>query len=127
MNRRALLKAMPAVLVAGAMPAVAVAVTVDPMVGLADAYVAAFNEWEAESAKDDGGNFDTPRHLELDEIKEVLAEKMEATPISSAACFAAFCRYVHVDNFIGDEIEQFPDMRRWQWKKIMEWSKATTA
>lgn len=95
MKRRALLKFAPAALAVGAAPALAaVPAANDPIIALCDAWVAAYQEWDAESEKDDGGNFDTPRHKELDIVKERLAEQIEATPITTdAGCSPiALCR-----------------------------------
>ena len=89
----------------------------DPIIALCDAWVAAFNEWDAEGAKDGGGNFDTPRHKELDAIKAALQGQIEATPISTDAGCAAFWRYVWADNYLRDDTAEYPDVRRWQLQK----------
>jgi hypothetical protein len=71
-----------------------------------------------------GGNFDSADCLEQDRIKDELEDLIKATPISTDAGFAAFCKYVETENYIGDESGEFPDMHRWQWLKVMEWAQA---
>lgn len=125
MNRRRLLKLAPTALAATAVPAFpAATVASDPIIPLCDAWVAAYQEWDAESEKDGGGDFDTPRHQKLDQLKEQLAERIEATPITSDAGCAAFWRYVDADNYLRDQSMDFPDVRRWQLMKLREWAEA---
>lgn len=124
MKRRNLLAALPAALAVGAVPAVAIAsVQYDPMVELANSYIDAFRAWDAAASEPDAGNFDTPRCRELDVVKEEIESKIKVTPIASDAGFAAFCRYVNAMNFISENNNDWPDMPRWQWDKIAEWSR----
>ncbi|MGN7868989.1 hypothetical protein [Paracoccus sp. 22332] len=125
MKRRALLKAIPAVAVLPAVAAVpAMAMPTDPIIDLCERYIIAFDAWGAASAEEGEGNFDGPLTTRIDAEKIRLSEEIKATPISTAAGFAAYCRFVAVDNFMRDESEDFPDMHRWQWEKIKAWSEA---
>lgn len=125
MNRRSLLQALPA---AAAFPAVVaapgLAAPTDPLVDLCERYIKAFDAWEEASEHEGEGNFNGPLTTRIDAEKGRLAEAIKVTPITTAAGFAAYCRFVHVDNFMRDESEDWPDMARWQWNKIKEWSEA---
>jgi|GEM_PF-1880422 len=125
MKRRVLLKMAPAALALGPVPAVAARpVADDPIIGYASRWSDALDIWLEAAARTDGGNFDLPIHLEMDEIKDAMIERMKETPITTAAGFAAFCDYVHRDQHFGDEAEQYPEMQRWQWDKIKAWAEA---
>lgn len=97
----------------------------DPMVKQAEDWVAAYKEWGDLAALPEGGNFDTPRMLELDSLKEDLLQRIRETPISSNAGFAAYCRFVSADNFAGHD--DYPDIPRWQWEKVQAWAEANAA
>lgn len=126
LSRRRLLSAAPAFgfagLMAGAVPALAA--PADPIIDLCELYIKAFDAREVASAEEGEGNFDGPMTTRLDAEKARLSEAIEATPITTAAGLAAYCRFVAVDNFIRDESEAYPDMQRWQWDKITEWAEA---
>jgi hypothetical protein len=124
-SRRNLLKSLPAFAVLPAVAAVpAMAASVDPITDLCERYVSAFQAWEDAGELEGEGDFDGPLTTALDAEKSRLIEAIEITPITTPVGFAAFCRFVHVDNYMRDQTNEFPDVRRWQWLKIMEWVEA---
>ncbi|MTH77571.1 hypothetical protein [Paracoccus aestuariivivens] len=129
MKRRTLLKLAPAALAVGAAPSFAAnLIAEDPIISYVRQWLAAFEAWGEASARPDGGNFDLPIHLEMDCIKDAMEERMKATPITTAAGFAAFCHYVQTDQHFGADSEgEQPEIQLWQWAKIKEWSEVRAA
>ncbi|MDQ7776942.1 MAG: hypothetical protein Q4615_14250 [Paracoccus aminovorans] len=119
MNRRDLLKLAPAALAATATPAAALCIAdpADPMVDLAAEYEAAFDAWDQSASE-------TAEEAALEVAKDAIKDRIQLTPITTAAGFAAFCRFVHVDNYFRDPGTDWPDLARWQWDRIRSWAEA---
>lgn len=125
LNRRSLLKAAPAFAVLPALAAVpAMAQSADPIIAYVDRWLEAYDAWNAAVDAPEGGNFDSPACLEQDRIKNEMEALIRQTPITTEQGFRAYCQYVAVDSYMSDETNEFPDMRRWQWIKIMQWAEA---
>ena len=122
MNRRQLIAAAPVMAFASAVPALAA--VDDPMIGLCQQYIEAFKSWEAAAYEPGEGDLDGPLSTFFDGRKDRLEAEIKSTPVSSDAGFAAFCRFVRVDNYFRDESQDFPDMPHWQWAKIFEWAES---
>lgn len=110
-------------MMAGAIP-VAAASAADPMVALVSRYIEAFRSLNAASYLDGEGDLDGPITSAIGAEKDALEAEIRDLPIQTAAGFAAFVRYVHVDNYMEDEASEFSDMPRWAWLKIVEWAEA---
>lgn len=124
-SRRNLLKAIPAVAVLPALAAVpAMGQPADPIITYTKQWIEAYHAWEDAAQEPDGGNFDSPACLEQDRIKQEMENLIRETPITTDQGFHAYCQYVATDSYVRDESNQFPDMRRWQLLKIIEWAEA---
>ena len=122
MNRRQLIGTLPA---AAILPVPAVSAPVrDPMIDYAEGWLSANEAWIEAVKQPDGGNFDSPACLHFDRIKDEMEVLMRDNPIRTAAGFSAFCRFMAEDNNISDETCDFPQLRRWQVVKMIEWSEA---
>lgn len=121
MKRRDFLMAAPVACVpAVAMGAVSDA-PADPMIALVARYIEIRRAWEDASYLDGEGNFDGPVTSTLEAEKDAMEAQLRALPIQTPEGFAAFVRYVHVDNYMGEETNVWPDMPGWAWEKIVGW------
>lgn len=126
LNRRSLLKAAPAFAVLPALAALpAIAAPTDPIITYTKRWLEAYEAWNAAAEEPDGGNFDSPACLEQERIKSEMEDLIQRTPITTDQGFYAYCQYIAADSYVTDELNQFPDMRRWQLLKIIEWSEAS--
>ncbi|MFD2439732.1 hypothetical protein ACFSS8_05930 [Paracoccus kondratievae] len=93
------------------------------MIRLCEQYIEAFHVWENATEEPGEGGFDGPLTTAIGAEKDRLLDLIKETPIETDAGFAAFCRFIAVDNFISGSGD-WPDMHLWQWNKIHAWAEA---
>ncbi|MDF3607894.1 hypothetical protein PE067_18165 [Paracoccus sp. DMF-8] len=54
----------------------------------------------------------------------MIKARLEEQIIQTHAGCAAFWRYMVQDNYLYDELSDFPDVRRWHLSKLREWAEA---